>query len=306
MAPTDSAASAAGQRSATVTGIGLMVLTMLLFVSMDSIVKSLSTAYPVPQLVWARFTFVLALFLPWLLRRGVGSIVRTRHPWQQGLRGVLMVASTICAFFTLKLLPLADATALFFAAPLIVTALSALWLGEHVGPRRWGGVAVGFVGVLMIVRPGSGLLGWEIVFPLGVALCFGAYQIVTRRTAADGPATQLFYSVALGAVLTTLAVPGVWQPPTLSAWGLFAAIGALAAAGHLCLIRALTLASPVVVSPFHYSQIIWATLFGVIFFETFPDAWTLAGAALIAGSGLYILYRERVRKPAPRAAGPAR
>jgi drug/metabolite transporter (DMT)-like permease len=212
-------------------------------------------------------------------------------------RSLLLALTTGVFNAGVRLVPLATATTIMFLTPILVTALSVPLLKEHVGFRRWIGVGIGFLGALIVVQP------WESeteMFLLGAVLLLVAallnanYQIITRKVRLyDEPMTSLFYTAMVGAVVTTLIVPWYWQWPQQSTdWLLLVATGLAGGVGHLCLIQALRHAQAAVVAPFSYSSLIWAALFGWLFFSEWPDVWTWVGAALIISSGLYIFHRE--------------
>ena len=279
-------------------GIAWMLLTMLLFVSMDAIVKHLVQTYPVPQIAWARFFFLAVLLAAVLGPRLPAKLVTQRRGLQVIRSGLLMV-TTLQFFAGLYFLPLAEMTAIMQSAPLIVTALSLPLLGEHVGIRRWLGVAAGFAGALIIIRPGTDGMQLAAFLPLGAAATFALYQITTRILArTDGTLNTLMYTPLLGAAIMSLAVPFFWVMPDAEGWALMALIGLFGGLGHFTMIRAFTWAPAATVSPFGYTGLIWAALFGLVLFGDFPDAWTIAGAAVIVGSGLYILHREHLRRRA--------
>jgi drug/metabolite transporter (DMT)-like permease len=180
---------------------------------------------------------------------------------------------------------------------MLVTALAALVLGEAVGPRRWAAVALGFVGALIIIRPGIEAVHVAALAAVGCAFCYALYQITTRLVADTAPPlVSLFYSGLVGTVVATLALPAFWTTPAPAGWALLLLSGAFGAIGHLAMIGALTRAQASFVTPFSYSQLIWATLAGYALFGDLPDGWTFLGAALIAGSGLYVMHRERLRR----------
>jgi drug/metabolite transporter (DMT)-like permease len=215
----------------------------------------------------------------------------------QAVRGVCVIASALLFIAGLARLPIADATAIGFASPLLVTAFSIPLLGEQVGVRRWSAVGIGFLGVLIVVRPGSGAVGSAALLPLSSAVCWAMSLVVTRRMrGADAPLTTLIYSSAIGFVLSGLALPLVWHAPTLSAWVMLAAMGVLSAAGQYLLIAGLSRGDASLLAPFTYSQIVWATLTGYFVFATVPSSSTWCGAAVIVASGIYIAHRERVRR----------
>jgi drug/metabolite transporter (DMT)-like permease len=288
-----SPASEAGE--ARRTGILLMVLTGSLYVSADAVAKLLTQRYPVIEVVWGRFIFHLALLLPILVaERGV--LLRTSRLHLQLARSVCQIGSTVFFFAAIAVLPLATATTIAFAQPLLITALSAPLLGERVGPRRWSAVLIGFIGVVIIVRP-VGVFVFASLLPLATAAASALYQIVTRRVARVDPVrVSLFYTAAGGALAASLAVPFVWQTPDAAGWSLMALTGLLSGSGHFCIIHAYQRAPAAVLAPFTFTQLIGATLLGYLLFGDMPDGWTMLGALIITGSGLYVFYRENVRR----------
>ncbi len=288
--------------SLPVKGILLMLAAGALFVCLDAVGKYLTTDYPVIEITWARFFFHLALF-PLLLGAGRWRLVlRTNRLGLHIVRSLLLVGANFLFFLAVKFIPLADANALGFVSPLMLVAFSVLLLGERVGLRRWAAVAVGFVAVLFIIRPGFAAVHWAMFLPLGVALCFSLYQIATRILGAtDHWVTILFFTATGGLVVTSAALPFVWVAPDLEGWGLMALLGVFGAASHLVLIRAFTIAPASVLAPFAYVQLVWSVIVGYAVFGDFPDARTLMGAAAIAASGLYVIHRERQLSRAARA-----
>ena len=279
-------------------GIAWMLLTTVLFVSMDTLAKHLTSLYPVPEVVWARFAFH-ALFVTLFMWRGLRARIVTRRPGLQFLRSALLMCTTILFFSGLSFLPLAECSAMVQVGPLIITALSVPLLGEQVGIRRWTGVVAGFAGALIIIRPGSEAMQLAILLPLAAAVTNALYQITTRvLSRSDNVFTTLFYTPLIGTLLASAFLPLVWQAPDLEGWALLALLGLIGAVSHFTLIKAFTAAPAATVAPFGYSALIWATLFGLVAFGDFPDHWTIAGALVIAGSGIYILHREHVRKQA--------
>ena len=269
---------------------------MLLFVSLDTCAKYLGQLYPVPQVVWARF-FFHGLWLVLYLGPRLRQIAVTRRPGLQVLRALFLLTTTILFFTGLSFLPLVDASAIMLTGPLIVTALSVPLLGEFVGPRRWASIAVGFIGALVIIRPGSGVMQVAALFPLGAACLYALYQITTRKLSQiDRPLTTLLYSVSVGVPVTTLALPFFWVTPDLKGWLLMAGLGLLGGVSHFTLIKAFQASTVGTVAPFSYSNLIWATLLGYLVFDDLPDKWTVIGAIILVGSGLYIFHRERVRR----------
>lgn len=278
-------------------GIPLGIFAVFLFATMDTLAKYLGQYYPILGLVWARYAvhtlLMIALFAP---REGFGMF-RTQQPGLNILRGLLLVLSTCFFFFALKYLPMAEASAIGFVSPLLLTVFSAVLLKEKVTPRRWIAVMAGFIGVLIIVRPGGRVFSAAALLPLASATCFSLYQIVTRKvTQATGenPTATLFYTALVGTIVLSLVLPGNWVVPTLAHGLLIVMLGALGGFGHFILIRALTKAPASVLAPFYYTQLVWILIFGYIVFKDFPDGWALLGIAVIVGSGLYVIYGQRI------------
>jgi drug/metabolite transporter (DMT)-like permease len=212
----------------------------------------------------------------------------------QIVRSVLVLLATACMFFALGYMPLADAVAITFVAPLLIVALSAVLLKEVVGPRRWGAVIVGFIGVMVIIRPGAGTFQIAALLPLTAALFYAIFQIITRIIShRSDPLNMLFYTAVTGAVVMTAIVPFSWQTPSYDQWLMLVAIGLLGGLGHYALIRAYERSETSLVAPFAYTEIIWATLLGFMVFGDFPDIYTFLGTVIIITSGVYILQRER-------------
>jgi drug/metabolite transporter (DMT)-like permease len=282
--------------SAARSGILWMLSASLLFATQDAIVKYLSADYSLAQLVWARFALALAAIVVVTGPR-LRAILVTRRPGLQVVRGVLLLAMMGLFYASLGLIPLADATSILFLGPLIVATLSVPLLGEHVGPRRWTAVVIGFVGALIIVRPGQGAMEAAALMPLGAAFLFGFYQIVTRllnRT--DRPLTTLTYSALCATLVTSALVPFHWQAdPDATAWVLMVALGVIGAISQFALIKAYEVAPAATVAPLFYVSLIWAVGYGYALFGDFPDLWTVIGALVITGSGLYVFHRAQVQ-----------
>jgi drug/metabolite transporter (DMT)-like permease len=282
-------------------GIGLTALSMAVFSGMDGISKLLTAEFNPFQIAWTRFFFILLLLAPFLLRDG-GRKLRSTRPVLQVARGFCMLASGLLFITGLSLLPIADATSIGFVSPLFVTALSIPILGEQVGVRRWSAVLVGFLGVLLIVQPGSSAFNAAALLPVGSSACWALGLIFTRiMQSSDAVLTTLAWSTALGfLVLTPVALP-LWEAPSAAGWAMLFGAAVLSAIGQLFLISAFRFAPASLLAPFSYSQIVWATLIGFFVFATLPAPHTWAGAAVIVASGLYILHRERVVRSRERA-----
>jgi drug/metabolite transporter (DMT)-like permease len=281
---------------APLRGILLMLLAVFLFVIMDATGKALTADYNIWQISWARYLFHLAILPVFFHRQSVVSVVRTSRLKLQLLRSALMLGSTVFFFAAVSYIPLAEATAIGFVSPLLVAAFSVPLLGEKVGPRRWAAVVIGFLAVMLIIRPGFGMIHWAYLLPLGSAICFSLYQITTRILSRfDSSVTTLAHSVSVGLLVTTIVVllPGQWRHPDLHGWLLMVLVGAVGGIAHYILIRALTLAPAALLAPFVYLQLVWAAIVGYVWFGDIPGWSTLIGTAVLAGSGLYVMYRER-------------
>ena len=274
-------------------GIVLMMIGLALFTGGEAIVKTLASKYDVTQIVWSRYVFHALVTFILFFRSGIFQLAKTTRPWLHVSRSALMLIATSLFFFALRYLPLADAVAIHFIAPILITAFSIPILKEQVGWRRWAAIFVGFIGAMIIIRPGGVATHWAALLPLGSAICYAIYQILTRiASKTDSTQTSLFWTSVFGVGVTSLFVPFVWIAPTFMEWVMMVGLGGMYGVGHYLLIRGLEIAPASRLSPFLYTQIIWATLFGLIFFGQFPDLITIVGAAVVIVSGLYIWWRE--------------
>jgi drug/metabolite transporter (DMT)-like permease len=274
------------------------ILAMACFSILNAMSKALSTSgYPVIEVIWARyvfaFVFMLAIFLP---RSGL-KLFSIRRLDTQIVRGLLLFFSSYLFFHGVVYLPLATAASISLASPIIVTALSARLLKEPVGPRRWAAVVVGFVGALIVVRPGQADFDWHVLLIVASTICSAFYQLFSRRYGqTERPDASATLATIVGTVAATPFVPFEWVMPTTT-WHmvLFVGMGIMAGTGHYFLTIAYSQAPAAVVSPFNYTQLIGSAILGYAVFHEVPDLWTWSGAAVIIASGLYIGYRERVR-----------
>jgi len=274
-------------------GIALMMSGLLLFTLGEALVKLLARDYDIPQIVWGRYAFHALFTVLFFSRGNLLRQARTARPGLHVGRSALMLVATACFFTALRYLPLADAVAIVFVGPLLVTAFAIPLLGEQVGARRWAAIVVGFAGALIIVRPGAPGMHWATVLPLISAACYALYQILTRIAArSDSAETSLFWTSAFGVVAMSAAVPFFWRAPDAAGWAMMVALGAAYGFGHYLLIRGLEIAPASRLSPFLYTQIIWATLLGLLIFDQFPDGMTFLGLAVVIASGIYIWRRE--------------
>lgn len=276
------------------TGIALMLCAVATFAVQDTFAKYLTGAYPAVQVAWARYAISLAFILaalPWL---GARSALVSRRPGLQLMRGVMLYTSTLLFVVAVTYIPLATATAIGFISPLLLTALSIPFLGETVGPRRWIAIGVGFVGMLIIIRPGQGDWHWALLLPVAMATFNALYQLVTRRMrGVDPPITALLYPTFVGAAVGLLPVPFVWVTPGAVDVAMMVGMGFCGAISHFFLIRAFALAPATTLAPFAYTQLLWVAILGYAVFGDLPAAATLIGAAVVAASGLYVFQRER-------------
>lgn len=274
-----------------------MLATVFLFSTMDASAKALSARTGTVPAIWARYLgqtlFVFVLVAPRLRQ-----VLKTNHPGMQALRSVLLMAGTTLFFFSVTYLGLTEATAIMNINPVLITLGAALFLGEKIGPRRILGIMVALVGALIVIRPGGEMFKPAALLPLMAAVSHSGYNLATRFVRGDDPWTSLFYTAAFGAVVLTCVVPFFWVTPDLTSIALMLMIATFGTVSQLFLIRALGLGEVGMLAPYAYTGLIWATLWGVIFFQDWPDGWTLAGAALIVGAGLYVWYREASSKKA--------
>lgn len=277
-----------------VRGILLTIVAMLIFAAHDAVIKLLTVEYSAPQILWVRFIFFSAFALILARRKGpLRKSTKSARPLLQIGRSLMLLADMALFVLAVGLLPLADTHALMATFPLMVTALSALILREHVGVRRWLAVGACFVGVLLILRPGLTMLQPGSLIALAAAFSFALYHVMTRIVSRhDSSEVSLFYVGVLGLVATSVAAPFFWTWPTNEAWLMLAAVGIIGAFAHFLLIAALSAASPSALQPFNYTLLLAATAIGYFVFGQFPDLWTIIGASVIVGSGLYVIQRE--------------
>lgn len=290
-------------RAATLRGIGLILAAVTVFSANDALSKWLTQYHPVPQLVWARFFFQFLLLMLLFRPSRPLALLRTRRPVLQVGRGLLALACSFLFFLAIQSIPLADAAAIGMANPLIATLLAVPLLGEKIGIRRIIAVTVGFIGVLTILRPGLGVMHPAALYALAVAFAYALFQIATRKLGViEAPMATMFYSSLVGLVVMSLVVPFFWAPASPLHWLMMSGIGILGAIGHYMVIRAYRLAPVGVLSPFGYFQLIASTGLGYLVFSQFPDQWTVLGSLIVTASGIYVLYRETVRRRERRAA----
>jgi len=291
----------ADQPSRRLRAIALLILAVSLFSGLDTVAKVLVTRIHIPlvQVVWLRFlgqTLYMAAIFGLM---GLPRLLTTRKLSLQLVRSLLLVSTTACNFYALQTLRLDQTVTITFLAPLVVAALAGPLLGEWIGWRRGVAIAVGFLGVVVALHPGHTPLSLAVVASLGGMLAYALFMLLTRYLSAfDRPEVTLFYSLLLGTIAGAPMALSAWVPPPDAAtWWMLAALGALGGMGHWLFILAYRLAPASTVSPFLYLQLITMTLAGYLVFGDSPDAYTLAGAAIIIASGVYLVHRERMTRP---------
>lgn len=284
-----------------ILGIGLMLLAMAILPLIDVLAKFLGQAgLPILVVVWARAVFGTLMVAPMALRAKGTAALRPSNPIYHIARAFLLSIATWFFFTALKYLPIADALAIFFVNPLVVTLFSAVFLREKVGPRRWAAVAVGFIGTLIIIRPGMVEMNPGTIFALLAGTCLGSYFVMTRAGAGRENANVLTFQTNIFAALgLSLLLPLNWQMPEPQQWLMLVGVGTIATLGHLLITMAYEQAEASLLAPLAFTEIIVATLVGWWFFSDLPDRWTVLGVAILIASALYISLRERKVGKAP-------
>ena len=273
------------------------LLAWVMLPIMDGFAKYLSADLPVLQITWARYFFTVAFTFPIMFFFYRNQLKWSDKPKLQFIRGLILLIANICFFYSISVISLAKALTLAFVAPLIVTAFSPMFLGEKVGFRRWSAVVIGFVGSLVVIRPGFVEINLASLAALGTGVMYGFYLIITRKlSTSDNPLLTLLLTGIVGAVIITCVMPFVWVTPSLNQWSMMAAIGVFACIGHLFLILSLKYADASKLAPFSYFEIITNIIIGYYFFSDFPDNWTFLGLFIIVLSGIYISRRESTVK----------
>jgi len=260
---------------------------------MDAYAKFLSSSMDVLQITWARYFFTVVFTLSLMLIFYRQSLVWSKKPLLQLIRGLILVFSTYLFFYSISFISLPKALTLAFVAPLIVTTLSPFFLKEKVGIRRWTAVSIGFIGTLIVIRPGFIEFNLATFAALGNGICYGFYLILTRKlSTSDNPLLTLLFTGTVGAIILSLFMPSVWINPTTNQWLIMAIIGLIASVAHLFLILSLKYADASKLAPLGYTEIITNILISYYFFHELPDNWTYLGLFIIVLSGLYISRRE--------------
>lgn len=270
---------------------------VLCFTLIDTAAKALTPQVGLMTTTWLRYVAAFLMVLPFLNPWRVPTLLSSERPVLQTVRGTLLFASTILNFIAMQYLQLAQTVSIGFLAPLLFALLAGPFLGEWAGPRRLIAIAIGFVGVLIVARPGLGIIHPAALLSICGASSYAGVLLLTRNLSTrDSAETTMFYSTLVGCVL--MAPPALlhWQTPSLSGWGLVLLAGIGGSAGHWLMIQAQRRAPAPVLAPFIYTQIVWMSLSGYVFYGETPDRWTFVGGAIVVSSGLYLLHRERSRR----------
>lgn len=270
-----------------------MLAAIFLFSAMDATAKVLMARFDVLEVLWARYAgqmFVVALVL---LPR-LPSLIRTANLGLQLLRSAFLFGATWCFFTSLSFMEIASATAVMNIHPVLLTLGAGLLLRERLGPRRILGIALALTGALIIIRPGSDVMTWSSLLPLGAGICYASYALTTRFLGRNEPIlTSFLYTALIGTMAATALVIPVWEPPAASDWAIFLFLGIVGAAGQFLLIQSLTIAEAGAVAPFGYVGVVYSTFWGLVVFAEVPDTATIVGALVIVGAGVYVWHREK-------------
>ena len=285
----------------TLLGIGLMLSAMAILPFLDVVAKHLGQqGVPILQIVWARLFLGAVITLPFALQLAGPRGLVPNMPLVHAVRSAFLIAATGFFFWGLKYQSIADTLSIFFVQPLIVTLLSPVVLGEKVGLRRWVAVMIGFIGTLVIIRPGFQELNPGVFLALAAGLSLAIYMLLTRRISGSAPAmVTTFYTSLMGAILMSAVVPLVWQPVMPSQWALFLLLALIANAGHYLIVKAYDHAEASLLAPLAYTEMIMAVAAGWYFFGDFPDRWTFAGVGILIASAIYVSISEGARKIEP-------
>lgn len=278
-------------------GIALIISAMFIFAIQDGITKHLSVSYSAPQILWIRFMFFVVFAIVYSMRsKPLRACFTSNAPILQIIRSLLIVSEIGVFILAVRHIPLAETHALFASFPLMATAIAAIFLKEAVGIRRWSAIAVGFVGVLIILRPGTAAISPAALLALLCAFMFAGYQVITRLVSKyDDSETSITYMAVVGLISMTVLVPFYWKAPDADGWKWLLLLAVTAALGHFLLIKALEYAPASLLQPFNFTLLVFASTVGFFAFGDIPDIWTVAGATVIVGSGIYTVHRERKR-----------
>ena len=278
-------------------GILFICAAVFLFASSDALSKYLTNFYPVVMVLWVRYVVHVSLMLVVLRPPSLKTLVTSKKPKLQIIRGLCMVSTNLLFISALRYIPLAEGTSIVYLSPLLITALSGPFLDERVARLQWIAVAIGFIGVLLVVRPGGTMFHPVALLALGAAISFSVYQIITRKlNHTDSSSTTNFISGLISAVVTSLLLPFFWKIPTLHYALLMVLLGVSALVSHLLMTKAYQHAKPSTLAPFSYMQLLFAGLIGYIFFNQIPDAIGMVGMLIIVAGGLLVFSKISYRK----------
>ena len=273
-------------------GIALLAAALLIFTLMDAFAKELTERYHPGQIVWARFAVNFVVIVA-IFRARAPRVFRSRRPGLQFLRALTQIATVTLYFLAIQQIGLAEAAALFDINPMLITLGAALFLGESLGPRRLVGIAIAFVGALIILRPGMGAFEPAGLYAICGAFVYAAGALLTRAVRTESTGTSMLWSAVVGLTITSLAVPLFWAPIATGDLWLFALVGVLGAAGQAFLIMAFAETEAGLLAPFGYLGLVFSAFWGALFFGQWPDGYTILGAAIITAAGVYVWWRER-------------
>ena len=286
----------------TVAGVLVFTFGLSCIALADAMAKVLGQSMPSPQVVWLYLLFVfvnLCLYLA-ITRQNVRKLAKANKPKLQIMRGLCILCSLTFIFASLQYLPLAEATVINFTGPLFMVALAGPMLGEKVGWRRWAAVVVGLVGAMIVVRPGSEVFQWAALLPIGSALFFALFQLITRKLAGhDSALTTLLYTQVVAGAGALLAAPFFWTPLEFADVAYAFVAGTVGFTAHMCMFNAFRLADASLLAPINYTRIVASVLLGYFMFGDLPDQYTIIGGTVIIASGLFVIYRETTKKKVP-------
>jgi drug/metabolite transporter (DMT)-like permease len=288
----DTATTSLSDRRAALSGIALMIAGIFLFAVNDALGKWLVATYSVGQVLLIRSIAALVLLAPFIWRDRA-TFAQAPRWGMQALRAILATVEVGCFYWAVVYLPLADVMAYYLAGPIFVTAIAGAFLGERVGWRRWTAVGVGFLGVIVCLRPGSVVLSWPALIALAGSFTFSLSMISTRALRGTSDTVLVTWQTVAALVFGAVLSPFSWVPPPTHDLVLLGLLGMVAMVAHVCVNRSLKLAPASTVVPYQYTTIVWAVLLGYLVFGDVPDVWMLTGAAIIIGAGLFIFLRER-------------
>lgn len=281
-------------------GVALMILAIFLFTAMDATAKGLIDRYPAPQVIWVRFAGQLVVVLL-ILRHHLGPVLRTRFPVLHFWRSASQFGATTFFFLSLAHIGLAEATAIADTNPVLITLGAALFLGERLGPRRIVGVVAALIGALIVIRPGAGVFSWAAILPFLCAISYATSALLTRRIGAQESVwASMVYAALFGTIVAGAALPFVWTPVAAEDLWKFGLIACLGTGAQLCIIRSFSITEAGIVAPFAYLGIVFAAVWGAVLYDQWPDRWTVVGALVIVGAGLYVWHRENRALSAPK------